>query len=102
MIRSFRPRAGATASRSWISSRTIELSGLAITATVDSFGTVSWRSSSHFPWIPPVHARDSPVKLPPGRARLVASPVPTGSPIIATTIGVVPAAFFAATAPGVL
>ena len=40
-----------------------------------------------------------PVRLPPGRARLATRPAPTGSPTIATTIGIVEVAFFAAGAP---
>ncbi len=43
----------------------------------------------------------APVRLPPGRLRLSTSPVRTGSPPIAKTIGIVVVAGFAATAAGV-
>jgi hypothetical protein len=41
-----------------------------------------------------------PVMLPPGRARLAISPVPTGSIAVGMTIGIVVAAFLAARAAG--
>ena len=44
---------------------------------------------------------ESPVTLPPGRARLATRPAPTGSPAFAITMGMVVVAFFAANAAGV-
>ena len=44
---------------------------------------------------------DSPVRFPPGLARLAIKPVPTGSPTGAMTIGISRVAFFAAIADGV-
>jgi hypothetical protein len=44
--------------------------------------------------------RLKPVRLPPGRARLVTKPPPIGSPMPAKTIGIVEVAFFAASAEG--
>ena len=41
---------------------------------------------------------ESPVTLPPGRARLATKPAPTGSPALAITMGMVVVAFFAANA----
>ncbi len=55
-----------------------EMSGFTITATVESRGTVSCSSSSHLPPKPSPYPRDSPVKLPPGRAKLATSPEPNG------------------------
>ena len=43
---------------------------------------------------------ESPVTLPPGRARLATRPTPTGSPTLAITMGMVVVAFFAANADG--
>jgi len=39
-----------------------------------------------------------PVRLPPGRFKLVTRPRPTGSPFVVNTMGIVVAAFFAASA----
>ena len=44
---------------------------------------------------------ESPVTLPPGRARLATRPAPTGSPALAITMGMVVVAFLAANAGGV-
>ena len=44
---------------------------------------------------------ESPVTLPPGRARLATKPAPTGSAPLAITMGIVGVAFFAANAGGV-
>ena len=41
-----------------------------------------------------------PVTLPPGLAKPVTRPAPTGSPTVVTTIGMVDVAFFAANAEG--
>ena len=43
---------------------------------------------------------ESPVTLPPGRARLATRPSPTGSTLLVTTIGIVVVAFLAADAAG--
>src|SRR4029077_18572667 len=45
---------------------------------------------------------DSPVTLPPGRAKLATTPVSTGSPAVANTIGITDVACFAARTGGVL
>ena len=45
---------------------------------------------------------DNPVMFPPGRARLAASPAPTGSITAATTMGIVPVACLAACVAGVV
>ena len=44
---------------------------------------------------------ESPVTLPPGRARLATRPAPTGSPAFVITMGMVVVAFLAANAAGV-
>ena len=44
---------------------------------------------------------ESPVTLPPGRARLATKPAPTGSPALVITIGMVVVALLAANAAGV-
>ena len=51
------------------------------TATRESLGTISLRSSSRFP-LSSGASVDNPVMLPPGRARLATSPLPTGSPAL--------------------
>jgi len=56
--------------------------------------------SRHFPAIS-VALADKPLTLPPGRARLAMSPVPTGSPAGAMTIGIWFVARFAACTAGV-
>ena len=54
----------------------------------ESLGMISFISSSCLPLISgPIE--DSPVMLPPGRARLAAKPLPTGSVSCAITIGMV-------------
>ncbi|MND00484.1 hypothetical protein D3C83_191220 [compost metagenome] len=45
---------------------------------------------------------EMPVTLPPGRARLVTKPLPTGSPTWVMTMGIWRVASIAARAPGVL
>ena len=62
-------------------------------------GTTSRRMATRLPAIS-VPADDKPVTLPPGRAMLWISPVPTGSPAH-MTIGICPVADFAARAAGV-
>src|SRR6266446_2796379 len=73
---------------------------LAMIAKRRRLGTTSRKSSSRLParsadWF------DSPVTLPPGRARLATRPVPTGSPAVAKTIGMTDVACFAATTAAV-
>ena len=60
-----------------------------------SLGTVSLSISSLlvFTWVAKV---ESPVTLPPGRARLATKPSPTGSPTVTITMGMVVVALFAA------
>src|SRR5215475_9570805 len=70
------------------------------TATRESLGTVSLRSSRRFP----LNSGDSmanPVMLPPGRSRLAISPLPTGSALAAITIGIVLVAFLTDSIAGV-
>src|SRR5262249_3878317 len=86
----------APACRSWLtSSFTKGLSVSARTANRCKPGTISRRRSGRLPetsgiWL------DSPVTLPSGRARLATMPLPTGSPAVANTIGIVDVACFAA------
>src|SRR5947208_16647179 len=61
------------------------------TATRESLGTISFRSSSCLPLISGERV-DSPVMFPPSRARLATKPEPTGSLSHAMTIGLVPVA----------
>jgi hypothetical protein len=58
-------------------------------------GTTSRKSSSRFP-ARSVNWTDRPVTLPPGRARLATSPLPTGSAAAPKTIGMTDVACFAA------
>ena len=68
---------------------------LSSTATRDSLGsTESSKSTSLAPVSPPI--LESPVILPPGRARLFTNPPRTGSAAVAMTIGIVVVAFCAA------
>ena len=64
------------------------------TATRESFGTVSLRSSRRFPLISGARV-DNPVMFPPGRARLATKPFPTGSSSCAITMGIVSVASLA-------
>ena len=71
-----------------------------ITAIRERPGTMALSNSTRLP------ARSgetlvSPVMLPPGRARLATSPLPTGSPTDVNTIGIVALACFAARVAGV-
>src|SRR5262245_24501302 len=50
-------------------------------------GATSLRNSRRFVTVPPWRS-DSPVKFPPGRARLLASPTPTGSAFTVKTMGI--------------
>ena len=58
-------------------------------------GTISFRSSSRFPLIAGERV-DNPVTFPPGRARLVTNPWPTGSTAATMTMGIVLVASLAA------
>ena len=73
---------------------------LAMTANRRSWGTSSRKSSIR---LEPrsICCIERPVTLPPGRAREAISPVPTGSPAVAKTIGMVEVARLAANAIGV-
>ena len=64
------------------------------TATRESLGTISFKSSSFFPLISGARL-DSPVMFPPGRARLATNPFPTGSGSCAITMGIVDVACLA-------
>src|SRR4030095_3500789 len=65
------------------------------TATREAVGTTSFRSSTRLVTTPRLKS-DSPVMLPPGRARFVTNPVPTGSAAFPITMGITVVAFFAA------
>ncbi len=65
------------------------------TATRESLGTISFRSSSRFPLSSGARV-DNPVMFPPGRARLATNPLPTGSGSCAMTMGIVEVASLAA------
>src|SRR5215813_2439549 len=65
------------------------------TATRESLGTISFRSSNRLPLISGARV-DSPVIFPPGRARLVTDPWATGSTSPAMTMGIVLVASLAA------
>ena len=65
------------------------------TATRESLGTISFRSSSCFPLSSGAKV-DNPVMFPPGRARLATNPFPTGSGSCAMTMGIVEVASLAA------
>ena len=69
-------------------------------ATRRSPGTSSRSRSSRLP-ARSVDRTDSPVTLPPGRARLATSPLPTGSPAAVNTIGIAVVTCFAAVISGV-
>ncbi len=64
------------------------------TATRESLGTISFRSSSRFPLSSGARV-DNPVIFPPGRARLATKPVPTGSLSCTMTMGIVEVASLA-------
>src|SRR5215813_9853244 len=80
------PREGATA---WIAPSCpppVRAVGSRITATRETTGAISLRSSSHLALIPNSNCV-KPVALPPGRARVSTTPVPTGSVTFTNTIG---------------
>src|SRR5215510_8463649 len=81
--------------------REYALSGLMSTATRDTLGASSANNSKRFA------DRTSPnttvpVTLPPGRAKLAANPLPTGSPTVKATMGILFVALEAADTAGVL
>ena len=77
------------------------LEGLNKTATCEILGMVSLRISRRLP-LSSGESRVSPVMFPPGRASVLTSPAPRGSPLTAMTIGIVLVALCAACAPGVV
>jgi hypothetical protein len=89
----------------WVARNSTSLNvGFQRTAKRDTLGAASFRSSSRFgPSSGTI--RDTPVTLPPGRAKLATSPVVMGSLLAAITIGIVLlarcAAFGAASPPAV-
>src|SRR5262245_31108100 len=91
-------RAAGSASRSVISA--VRLTGLTITATRATDGTNSRRSSSCFAVNSPLTLL-TPVRLPPGRARLATRPSLTGSSLRRDTMGMLAVAAFAGRAAGV-
>ena len=64
------------------------------TATRESPGTISFKSSSRFPLLSGARV-DKPVIFPPGRDKLATKPVPTGSSSWVMTMGTVVVAFLA-------
>src|SRR5205085_3723781 len=82
-------RAAASASLSMsLSVRSPRAPGNQRTATRSTPGTACLSSSRRLP-TSSAPKLDNPVTLPPGRARLVTSPLPTGSPAPAKTMGIV-------------
>src|SRR5262249_20695865 len=77
----------------------VKLIGLTITATRTIVGTNSRRSSSRFAVNSPL-TRLTPVRLPPGWARLATRPVRTGSSEMRNTMGMLVVAPFAGRAAG--
>src|SRR5262249_12389552 len=65
-----------------------KFNGLAMTAIRDADGNTSLNSSTYFCRSPGTRLV-RPVTFPPGRARLLTSPAPTGSGAIVITIGIV-------------
>src|SRR5262245_53956416 len=82
------PRDGATAwmAPNWPSPA--DMAGSRRMAARVTLGAISLSNSSHFPLMP-YSNWTNPVALPPGRARLLTKPAPTGSGTITNTIGTV-------------
>ena len=78
-----------------VDSAVVALAGLTSTATRVAVGTSSRKSSSRFAVNSPA-TKLTPVKLPPGRARLATRPSLTGSSLTLKTIGIVVVALAAA------
>src|SRR6516225_12321782 len=95
-----RLRAATCSSCNW-GSASSGLLGLTSRATVIAVGTSACSSSSRFDPTCAVKLV-TPVRLPPGRARLATSPIATGSPPTKNTIGIVVVAALAASVAGVL
>src|SRR5262245_28013893 len=94
------PMAGAAAATSLnIDSVYVALVGLTSTAMRTAAGTTSRRSSSRFA-ANSTAKKLTPVRLPPGRARLVTRPSLTGSSATTKTIGIVAVAALAAKVEG--
>src|SRR5262245_34167532 len=93
------PRAAASTSRTMIS-ETAALVGLTSTARRTMRGTNSRRSSNRFDTTSDPK-KLTPVRLPPGRARLETRPSLTGSSPAVNTMGIVAVADLAASAEGV-
>src|SRR6202011_3478501 len=74
------------------------VAALCRTATRGRLGSASLSSWSCLARISPVICWDSPVTLPPGRAKLATSPTSTGSVAFTMTIGIVRVARWAASA----
>jgi GAF domain-containing protein len=92
-------RAAAGRTRDWVSAR-VGLVGLTSRATTGAAGTTSCSNANCFgPTSTPNVV--TPVRLPPGRARLATSPTSTGSAAMRNTIGMVEVAALAASADAV-
>jgi hypothetical protein len=74
--------------------------GTSRSPTRASLGTASLSISSLFV-LSSNDKLESPVTLPPGRARFATNPAATGSPLLVITMGMVVVAFLAANAGGV-
>jgi hypothetical protein len=74
------------------------VAGLRRTTTRETLGSASFRSWSCLARMPAVSCWDSPVTLPPGRARLTTSPASTGSAALTMTMEMVAVARLAASA----
>src|SRR2546426_1507268 len=93
----FKPKAWVAACASFRSTALDGLRGSRRYPTREILGTTSLSSCTYFPKNPPPVTYDTPVTLPPGRARLVTRPMTTGSPPIPTpTIGIAWVVFLAA------
>src|SRR5439155_4047807 len=78
----------------------VGLAGFASTVTRDNPGTAARRISRYL-LLTSVLMLVGPVMFPPGRARLATNPLPTGSPALAMTMGMVLVARWAAGIAGV-
>src|SRR5262245_16409958 len=102
LLHEISPRLRAAACRFFVvNSARFGLVGLTSRPTTVAAGTSSCSSSSRF-GCTSAFSDVTPVMLPPGRARLVTSPIATGSDATSKTIGIVVVAALAASAAGVL
>lgn len=92
-------RVAACESLDWVS--TLGLVGLTSKAMMVALGTESCSNSTSFGPSSTLN-KVAPVILPPGRFRLVTSPICTGSAMVVKTTGIVAVAALAASAAGVL